>query len=375
MYVFFSLKDDLADIRQEINAQFIRCGEQYFEENEKELQKIELIDHEFPCSNYIETVCEQRPTLGCRAMVERSLRMVNIIVKEILDWKESVRLHSLKLLWEVILFAENAFSCKFVEVFSILSKACQDDEKSVLKEAQRVAFLMGKLLNYNDWMEHAMRDLKKFPCCLGILRCFNSLFNGAEMEHKQENVEEIAHLISTSEMCHNLSEAYQNTLLDLVEHMIDIHLCKIKKDKISEIKFDSKLANEEKYLFEILVKTVALSNAHDNEEIANRGLSLYEKFCRSPENRVVLQGKYMKNVLNDIEDLDCEHSERSERIIMLYGCIKLNGFQKEYFDSIQSSVKLVLENCTANAQIKILSSVSMVKILKNIKLFLQNQFK
>lgn len=366
----FSLKDELSEIREEINAQFIRCGEQYFMENEKELQKIELIDHEFPCSNYNENVCEQRPTLGCRAMVQRSLRMVSIIVKEILDWKEPVRLHSLKLLWEVILFAEKAFTSRFVEVFPILSRACQDDERSVVKEANRVAFLMGKLLMYNDWMEHAMTDVKKFPNSLGILRCFNSLFAGAENELKQGSVEEIAKLLSTSEMCHNLGETYQSALLDLIEQLVDIYLSKGDTKEISESKSRSTTANEEKYLFEILVKSVAISNAHDNEEIYIRGLNLYETFCGSFENRVVLQGKYMRDVINGIEDLDCEHTERSERIIMLFGCIKLNGFQAEYFDSIQTAVKSVLENSTANAQIKILSGVSMVR--KTLKYSLIN---
>lgn len=352
------MKDDLIDIREEINSQFIRCGEQYFEENQKELQRIELIDHEFPCSNYVETVTGMRPTLGCRALVQRSLRMINIIVKEILDWKEPVRLHSLKLLWEVVLFAEKAFTCKFLDVFPVLAKACQDDENSVVKEAQRVAVLMGQLLDYNDWMEHAIRDLKKFPTYLGIVRCFNSLFAGAEVENKQNSIEEIAKLISTSDMCHNLNENYQSVLLDLMEQMIQIHLNKNEKCGA-----ESNL--EEKYLFEILVKTVAMSNAHGNEEIATRAMNLYGKFCKTPVNRVILQGKFMEDVLNDIEDLDCEHSERSERIIMLFGCIKLCGFQREYFKSIQTAVRMVLENSTASAQVKVLSGVSMVRLFGN----------
>lgn len=287
--------------------------------------------------------------------------MINIIIKELQDWKEPVRLHSLKLLWEVVLFAEKAFTCKFMEIFPVLAKACQDDAISVVKEAKRVAFLMGQLLNYNDWMEHAMRDLKKFPSSLGLLRCFNSLFAGAEVEYKQNSVEDIAELISTSEMCHNLNEIYQNVLLDVIEQMVRIHLWKAEMNERPGAESSSNLlANEEKYLFEILVKTVALSNAHENEEISSRGLKLYEQFCRTPENRVILQGKYMNNVICGIEDLDCEHSERSERIIMLFGCIKLCGFQKEYFDSIKSAVKMVLDNSTANAQIKVLSGVSMV---------------
>lgn len=356
-----SLKDELTEIQTEINALFIECGKKYFEENEKELQRIELIDHEFPCSNYIETVAKERPTLGCRALVQRSLRMVDILLKEMLDWKEPVRLHSLKLLWEVVLFAEKSFTCKFMEVFPVLAKTCQDDEKSVVRESLRVAFLMGRLLDYNDWMTHAMRNLKKYPNSLGILRCFNSLFAGSEMDLKKASVEDISKLISSSDMCHNLNDTFQGTLLDVIEQLVDIYLNEM--DLNSDVKTDGEIIlNGEKYLFEILVKTIALSNAHENGEIPERGIALYNKFCRTKKNRIVMQGKYMADVINNIEDLDCEHSDRSERIIMLFGCIKLCGFQKEYFHALQTAIQMVIEHSNANAQIKILSGVSMVCI-------------
>lgn len=350
-----SLKDDFEDIQNEIRDLFIKCGEKYFEENEQELQRIELVDSEFPCSNYVETVAKERPTLGCRALVQRSLRMIGIILNEMVDWKESVRLHSLKLLWEVVLYAEKGFTCKFMDVFPVLAKTCQDDERSVVKEAQRVARLMGQLLNYDDCMAHGLRLLEKYPNNLGVLRCFSSIFSGTETENKKKSIEHISELISTSEMCHNLNETFQCALLDLIEHLIEMHLDEIETDSNS---------NEEKLIFEALVKTIAVSNAHENDQIAIRGMNLYEKFCRTPENRTVLQGKYMENVINCIEDLDCEHTERSERIIMLYGCMKLCGFQIEYFDALQSAIQMVLEHSNANAQVKILSGVSMVRIFQ-----------
>lgn len=357
IYVYFSLKDDFTEIREEINAQFVRCGEKYFEENEKDLQRVELIDSDLPCTNYVETVAKQRPTLGCRALVQRSLRMVDIIVKETLDWKESVRLHSLKLLWEVVMFAEKAFAGKFMQVFPILAKACQDDERSVVKEAQRVAFLMGRLLNYVDWMGHALKELKRCPTSLGLLRCFNSLFAGSDVDCKQTSVEDIAMLISTSEICHNLNETYQTALLDLIEQMISLHSVEIKSFEQNELKLAT---HQERYLFEILVKTIALANAHENNQVKERGMQLYDTFYQTPERRTILQGKYMKGIVEAIEDLDCEHTERSERILMLCGCIELSGFQIEYFDSVQSAIQMVLQNSTANAQIKVLSSVALV---------------
>lgn len=357
--VIFSLKDDLEQVRNEINEKFIRCGQQYYEENEIELQKVALIDNELPCPNYTETIIKNRPILGCRALVQRSLRMVTIIVNEMVDWKEEVRLHSLKLLWEVILFSEHEFTPKFIEIFPVLAKCCQDDEQKVVKEARRVAFLMGQLLKYDDWMLHTVKTLKSFPTNLGILRCFDSLFAGADELVKQKSVENISKLIATTEISHNLKSPFQSAVLDLTEQLVHIYLKKINDD-------DNEIP-EERYLFEILVKMIALSHAHDNEAIIKQGLEIYDQFCRTKQNRMILQGKYTGDIIENIEDLDCEHSEQSERILMLYGCIQLCGIQIEYFQQIISAIKLVMENSKPAAKVKVLSAVAMVSLTINAK--------
>lgn len=346
----------MAQIRDEIGKQFIRCGQQYYQENEKELQKLTLIDNEFPCLNYTETISIERPTLGCRALVQRSLRMITIIVNELIDWKESVRLHSLKLLWEVVHYSERIFTPKFIDVFPVLAKCCQDDEQLVVKEAQRVALLMGQLLNYDDWLSHAMQSLNAYPTNLGLLRCFSSLFRGADPIIKRQSVESISKLVSTTEMSHSLKRSYQNAILELAEQMVVIYLNEVNHN-------GENITNElpeEKYLFEILVRTIALSNAHDDDAITKRGTDIFDRFCCTIENRVQLQKKYTSKIIEDIEDLDCEHSELSERIIMLGGCIKLCGFRKEYFQSMKIAIKMVLENCTAHAQVKILAAIAIV---------------
>lgn len=356
MPFFCSLKDDLEQIRNEINEKFIECGKQYYRENETELQKLALIDNEYPCDDYVKTIAKQRPTLGCRALVKRSLRMINIMVNEMVDWKDTVRLHSLKLLWEIVLYAEHAFTPKFIDVYPVLAKCCQDDEPTVSKEAQRVAYLMGQLLIYDDWLMHTMKSLQKYPTNLGILKCFNSLFAGANLHVKSNSIENISKLVSSTEISHCLKYTFQNAVFDLTEQMVDIyHMKFVGDDGNNKINFI-----EEKYLFIILVKVIALSNAHDNETIKNRGLDIFNRFCRTDENRVIFQGKYMCDVIDGIHDLDCEHSELSERIIMLYGCIRLCGFQKEYFDLMKSAIEMILKNSLANAQVKILSAVAEV---------------
>lgn len=353
----------MKQIRDEIEMRFIRCGEQYYQENEVELQKLALIYNEFPCANYKETITEKRPTLGCRAIVQRSLCMISIIVNELIDWKDSVRLHALKLLWEMVLYAEEAFTPKCIDVFPVLAKCCQDNEPDVVRESQRVAHLMGQLLKYDDWMPHMIKSLKTYPKNLGILRCFDSLFAGADTSVKKKSIDDILKLISTTEISHSLNEYFQSSLLDLVDRMVTICLDNVKECGQTENKC-------EKYLFDILVKTVALSDGHENDTIHRRGVKIFNRFCQSDQNRIKFQAKYMAEVIECIDDLDCEHSECSERIIRLQGCIKFCGFQKEYFQSMKNAIKLVLENSTPHAKVKVLAAVALVRALS----FLGNLF-
>lgn len=354
----------MKQIRDEIEMRFIRCGEQYYQENEFELQKLAIIENEFPCANYKETIIEKRPTLGCRAIVQRSLSMISIIVNEMIDWKESVRVHAIKLLWEMVLFAEEAFTPKFIDVFPVLAKCCQHDESDVVTESQRVAYLIGQLLKYEDWMPHVMKSLKTYPTNLGILRCFDSLFAGADPSAKRQSVNDISKLISTTEISHSLKEHFQSSLLDLVDRMVAMYFENVKRYGQRENKCESENEIfEEKYLFDILVKTIALSYDHENDTIHKRGIEIFDRFCQSDQNRIYFQAKYMEDIIESIDDLDCEHSEYSERIIRLHGFIKFCGFQKEYFQSMKNAIKLVLENSTSHAKVKVLAAVAMVILI------------
>lgn len=322
------------------------------------MQKLELVDDEFPCSGYLGHVSKIRPTLGCRALVQRSLRMVAIIATEVLDWKVEVRAHALKLLWQVIWHAEKAFTVKFLDVLPVLSKCCQDDERIVVDEAKHVATLMGRLLTYDDWIEHALNSLQKLKPSLGLLRCISFLFAGADDRLKFKTVHQIGKTIADPAICHSLDERYQSTILDITEQLVDLHLA----NEDCNTEEDENRAKEARYLFEILVKTCALSNAHDTQAIGQRGEGLIDKLCGSSANRMTFHAKYVGEIVKSIEDLDCEHSERSERILLLYGCIKLCGFQIEYFDTVKQAIQLVLEHSEVNAKIKILTATSIVSI-------------
>lgn len=102
-------------MRDEIQEQFNNAGELYFTENELELQKLIVIDQQ--PEHYPAEV--KRPTLGCRALVQRSLNVLNIVLHEMEDWKEEVRLHSTKLLKQIVIHSENFLATKYLKLFFI----------------------------------------------------------------------------------------------------------------------------------------------------------------------------------------------------------------------------------------------------------------
>ncbi|KAL1373728.1 hypothetical protein pipiens_018488, partial [Culex pipiens pipiens] len=142
------LTDETPEVRDDILARWKAAGELYYAENETELAKTKLIDK--PAPNYPAAEYE-RPTLACRAIVQRSLAIVNLILHEMEEWKEDIRLHATKLLKLVVLHAEKAFSTLFMETNPVLAKTCMDSDREVAAEALRVARLCGILLEYDTW--------------------------------------------------------------------------------------------------------------------------------------------------------------------------------------------------------------------------------
>lgn len=328
-----------------------QCGKQYFNENENELSKIELVDH-FP-SNY--PVGVGRPTLGCRAIVQRSLRVTSIILKEIVDWKEEVRLHSLKLLWQVVLHSERSFTAKFMEIFPTLSMSCMDQVHPVAKEALKVAELIGMLLGYDSWKHHALEALQKSPN-LGVLKSFSALYAGADCS-KTTDVHRIATILQDTSICHSVNSKYQESLLVLIDLLVDLFLNQSVETGVTNICLRDDKGTEE-CLYTLLVKIISLTE--NDEVLQTLGKDILVKLSGDPSNISKLNSKYLRRVIDSIEDLDSENSELADVIILLHGLIVHCGFQKEYLESMKTAITLVLDHATPTAKIKIFAAISKV---------------
>ncbi|GAB0088017.1 Dynein assembly factor 5, axonemal [Sergentomyia squamirostris] len=335
--VFGCLSDECPDIFGEIGHLWEKCGQQFYEENEKELMKIALVDH--PGDNYPSEW--KRPTLGCRALAQRAFKMINIILHEMEDWKEEVRLHATLLLGQVVLHAEKAILPYFMDIYPVLAKTCKDDDRCVAAEAVRVAKLLGSLLTYCDWSERVMMSLEKWPN-LGNLKCFIAMFVGAGPSKWQDMVK-ISQLLLTLSI--NIDSYFQNHLLMITEILVVQYHAQGLKDFASE-----------KNLYHILVTILALS---EEESIQDRIYPCLEALAESSNSQVKdLHGKYLDSVVRSIEDLDSMNSERAEPIIYLHGILFNCGFHITAFSALQEAVETVMTLGSPEAKIKILCGVS-----------------
>lgn len=348
----------MAEIRTEINLLWQKCGQQYFNENENELNKIELIDR---CPiNYPKDVV--RPTLGCRAIVQRSLRVITIVLREMTDWKVEVRVHSLKLLWQIILHCEKAFTAKFFEIYSVLSKYCSDAEVEVAKEAIRVAKLTGMLLEYRSWIDHGIDGLEKSPH-LGSLTCFYGLYSEALKVDKAKDVKKISKLLANPSICHSEKALYQKTLLQLLNVLVDLYL-ETDDASIDEQMNKITLSSEcdaERHLYIVLVKVIALSES--NGTIPEMGKDILIKLAKGSWELSTLHAQYCGKLIDSLEDLDSENSENSEPIVILHGIIWLCGYQSVYLDSMKMAIRTALDNAAPSGKIKIFSAISVVSLI------------
>lgn len=342
-----SLNDDHQSIRDDIQELWEQCGRQYFNENENELSKIELVDRH--PSKYLTGV--KRPSLGCRSVVQRSLRVTSIILKEINDWKEEVRLHSLRLLWQVVLHSEKAFTVKFIEILPALSMSCMDQVQPVANEANKVSELIGMLMDYDSWIGLGLEGLEKTPN-LGVLKCFAALYTGAD-NVKAKDVHRIATILQDTNICHSVNSKYQETLLRFIDSLVDLYLNK----PIKNVALNDTTGTEE-CLYTLLVKITAL--AEGNENLQQLGEDILIKLARDSSTVPKLHSQYMGRVIDSIEDLDSENSELSDVIILLHGLIVHGGFQKEYLESMKTAITLVLNHATPSAKIKIFAAISKV---------------
>jgi len=305
--MYFSLTDEIDEVRTEIEKLWIEAGNLYYNENEAELQKLNLIEQipdDYP------KIISKRPTIGCRALVRRSLNVLNIILHEMEDWKEEVRLHSTKLLYQVVIHSEDQLASKYYDINAVLCKTCNDQEVPIAKLAMEVTGLIGYFVSQKTWSKYAFEELKTRQNKLGPIKCLNALYKASVDKEKYENINELIEIFMDNSICHNNSLPFQTEFLDLLKILLP-----------------GVLTADEKVLENFYIVTLKLTAiGYDNEDVRKEGIDIMKLFA-DPESISKIHKKYLKSALKTLDLLDKANKDSFEQIQVLYGIICICGYE------------------------------------------------
>lgn len=356
----FSLKDESPEVREYINPLWVKCGKLYYDENEAELSKQEIADIAPP--NYPAHV--QRPTIGCRAIVQRSLRLLKLITRESSDWKENVRLHSLKLLYQFVLHAEAAMTAKFFEIYSDVARACRDCESVVVQEATNLADLMGRLLNYDDWCEHGFEGLDK-NAKEGYLKCFYYMYSAA-LNVKFEDNTRLMDLLVQPEFSQTLKCEFQMYILKTVETVLaktENHI-NYATDNTSEYYVHLNSIHKNCYISSIKVMALSLESEQSNAgDLQIKGNSILERIANRYAISVDdLHEKYFGYAIDYVDNIDAPLNALSEPILLMYGLLKLAKFREPYLPKLQQKINTIFNECADESKVKMFTAISIAML-------------
>ncbi|KAI8045468.1 hypothetical protein M5D96_001649 [Drosophila gunungcola] len=350
--VLCCLKDDSPEVLNHIHPQWLKCGKLYFEENEAELSQQEISD--LPAENYPKGV--KRPTIGCRGLVQRSLRLLQLITRETGDWKDNVRLHALKLLYQFVLHAEAAMTAKFFEIYGDLAHACIDPVAEVNAEAAKVADLMGRLLSYDAWIDHGFDGLER-NARESYMRCFYHMFTSS-LGGSYDQLMQLAKLLRSTDYSHTLKPGFQLYILKLLDTILD------KSLKINAGQDELQDLYESVYVSGIKVMALSYSLSGSGNEDVTQGKALIERIVKLEQiSEAKLHERWFHLALKDVENLDAALEDNAEPVMLLDGLINLCLIRDTYIADLMEKVKLVFEHCCDSAQVKVFSSLSVAALL------------
>lgn len=295
-------------MKAEIQKLWINAGDQYYLENQNELQSLIQIDG-LPL-NYPQYL--ERPTIGCRALVRRSLQVLNAVLHEMEDWKEEVRLHSTKLLMQIVVHSEDQLSFKYYDINAVLCKTCNDPEPVVAKHAIEIAKLIGHFVEAKTWSKYILDEMKIRQNKLGVFKCLNAIFSKSTDSARFESLDEISDALLDPAICHNNAENFQKELMTFVASLLQ----GIPKgnDKIVE------------KLYTTVLKSSAA--CYDHDDVRSIGINLLSELAAATDTSVNgLHQKFLKPCLNTLDLIDRPNDDAAVQVTILYGIICLCGFQ------------------------------------------------
>lgn len=319
----------------EIRTVWLKCGEKYYEENEQELSKVELGDEQ--PENYPPDLT--RPSVGCRAICQRSLKLIDRTLNDMEEWQEAVRLHATKLLAQMLIHCEKTVGPLLMEIIPVVAAKCNDEDRQVTREAVKVAKLLGILIDVQNWQRHALESFVKWKN-LGNLKCLTALFANSAGEGKWEGLDGILEAVVEVELYYMADPEFQEHLLYFME-MLVLGYLKMQRDAGVEYK-----------LYRIFM--TILSFCGPEQDLQSKAETVLEMILQANQR---LHEDHLPTILKGLDFLD---DAPDESVLFLHGLIVYGGFRPSYLELLKEAIqKILYESDNAEGKVKLLSGISI----------------
>nr|XP_018903074.1 PREDICTED: dynein assembly factor 5, axonemal [Bemisia tabaci] len=217
--ILTSLSDEIPEHQIEAAMLWDKIGQQYFTENEKELQ--EKLDY-LPAKpdHYPQKL--ERPHLGCRVLVQREMsKFIPAIAKELEDWVDDVKVKSAQLLAVVLLHGEHSITMHLEKILPTMYRAIIDTDTRVSENVDRAAKTMGYFVPPETYCKLVLPLLEESHHA-GHLRLLASLISTSPKDSLIPLIEEVTNLLSSSNVCHSREALYQFYLLEACRSILNV---------------------------------------------------------------------------------------------------------------------------------------------------------
>ncbi|KAK3881699.1 hypothetical protein Pcinc_013855 [Petrolisthes cinctipes] len=215
--LLFGLRDDDVDVRHRAKELWRKVGGKYEEENEDHLK----VDIEFDVAVHHYPPSEERPGVGCRMLVQRSLvHILPGLMTDLDDWQAGSRLQSAKLLTTLVLNADKGVTQYTEKILTGLYLAAGDKETNVVRQVLECSSYLGYFVEPATYLPLVLPRL----CATGhgerTLSVLSALISSGQTDLLQPHFQEIIKAVYCEEVAFNSQTEHQSSLLQLLEGLL-----------------------------------------------------------------------------------------------------------------------------------------------------------
>ncbi|ENN76488.1 hypothetical protein YQE_06941, partial [Dendroctonus ponderosae] len=273
------LCDEVEATRIQAHALWQKVGQQFQQESEKDFKDILDFLTDTPCGYPTHL---QRPSLGCRVLVQRNIdKIAGAVSNELLSWQEDVRVRCSQLLCSLVLHGENKYNPQ--SLLPAMYSAATDDDKRVVENIVEASKIIGYVfvqslfnpnaayvlfsvfVTYETWSKLIIPVIEN-ECHFGPLKVLAGLITGAPKSEISKGLETLSQVLSEDQICCSRKKHFQLALLECVRALMSKY--DIQRTDTDEETLEANMGYS---LFKIVTSLIALAHP-DNLNIINSQL-------------------------------------------------------------------------------------------------------